>query len=59
MLNFNVSLNDCIEDYGESITNLFVLDSLVLFLKLIAKVSKEKETQIIEHFLYNSKLDHY
>lgn len=49
----------CIEDYGESITNLFGIDSLLLFIDQIDKVSKEKGTQIIEHFLHNSQLDHF
>ena len=50
---------DCIEDYGESILTLFGVDSQLMFLSQIDKISKEKGTQIIEHFLHNTELDHY
>lgn len=52
-------LIECIEDYGESITNLFGLDSLILFLSQIDRHSKEKGTQIIEHFMHNTNLEKY
>jgi hypothetical protein len=52
-------LIDCIEDYGESILTLFGIDSLIVFLQQIDKVSKEKGMQIIEHFLHNTQLEHY
>lgn len=47
---FQRILIDCIEDYGESIMSLFGIESLILFLKTIDQISKEKGTQIIEHF---------
>lgn len=56
---FQKVLIECIEDYGESITNLFGLDSLILFLSQIDRHSKEKGTQIIEHFMHNTNLEKY
>ena len=52
-------LNECIEDYGDSISNLFGIDSLIVFLTQIDLTAKEKGTQIIEHFLHNSHLIDY
>ena len=50
-------LIECIEEYGESIMTLFGLDSLVMFINQIDKVSKEKGTQIIEHFILNCQIE--
>lgn len=47
----------CIEDYGESIMSLFGIDSLLLFLKQIDEVVKQKGIQIIEHFVINAKIE--
>ena len=37
-------LNECIEDYGDSISNLFGIDSLIVFLTQIDLTAKEKGT---------------
>lgn len=44
------------EDYGESIASLFGVNSLVMFIKQIDTISKEKGMQIIEHFTHNAEL---
>lgn len=50
-------LINCIEDYGESIMSLFGIDHLLIFLQQIDKLSKEKGTQIIEHFYVSMEVD--
>jgi len=50
-------LINCLEDYGESIVSLFGFNHLLMFLKQIDKVSKERGTQIIEHFCVNTEID--
>jgi len=47
----------CISDHSENILQLFDLESLMVFMKEIDKVAKEKGTQVIEHFKNANKVD--
>jgi len=48
---------ECINQYCESILQLFDLNSLLAFLRHIDKVAKEKGTQVIQHFLITSNTE--
>lgn len=50
-------LLECINQYCESILQLFDLESLLVFLRQIDKVAKEKGTQVITHFIMQNELE--
>eukprot|EP00347_Sterkiella_histriomuscorum_P010672 403375368 len=50
-------LVDCMENYASSIIQLFDHESLIEFIKNIDKIAKEKATQVIQHFINQSKLE--
>lgn len=53
----NQVILECINQYAESILQLFDLNSLIAFLRHIDKVAKEKGTQVIQHFLITSSVE--
>ena len=53
----NQVILECINQYCESILQLFDLNSLIAFLRHIDKVAKEKGTQVIQHFLITNQVE--
>ena len=52
-------LIECIESYVPSINKIFDHESVVEFVKIIDQIAKEKATQVIQHFINQSKLEKY